>query len=1089
MLVMAFLFVLSAAPAVCEEGGAAGLTANIAYYPSHNRLELRTGDILFHTDDGEVGLRGEYFDNPALEGQPVFTRVDRRIRFNWRNRRPHKSMPDENYSVRWTGRLASVPWDGPFLFRFAHDDVLRVWIDGKRIYSRDRVPPGRHRMEKVVQVEADARPRIRIECRDQGGGAEVRVGVRPVGKRCETLYKTPDGQEGLRAEYFEGPGFDTDVKKTVVRKTVRHNDRGGVWVRFSGTFGPALKSGDYIFKFQNRDAVRLWLDGKKVLDLTDPPHGGPHGSVTRVRYHLDEGETVPIRVELERPRGSIPYDTHMIPRMTLSTQRDLSTSGRLGIIDEAEKTIQAQSLPFDRFGDRTLADIRPLEPGMYTVRLTGRAYSNAAETKILEQDFAWEGNDLGITDKIYPPFEPIKREGQTVEVVLRRYELGGLGLPAQIEARGQDPDTRYKPLLARPIALKANGGSIDAGKGRFTHTGEREMVYEGTVSHPAVTVATRVRTEFDGCMRVEMTLKPGTEKKELRNLTLDVPIKDPMAPLVHVVKGTPPIRNNPAGKTWGGTGRVWASTQMGDNWPGNFKPYIWLGGAARGLSWFADNERGWVMDWRDNPPCQTLHRENGILTLRMHLVQEPITLKEPRTIVFGLMASPAKPMPENWRRIGRPEAKKIKFLMGHWFGLNGTFNAKYPRNKDWSPLEKFHQARRGQDVDARAFVKEWAERNLHDEVSEKLKRRMRNLVRLGVRSGRNLGSDTLFTAYVEEFRATSIWHEEMKTYWSEWTRKFETPPLEQLTGPWENFPTKPGHLHWRRPTGAAVPSYRDFMCYIASKWLNNGAGIYFDNTFMQEAFNLVNTSAYVRSDGRIQPSAQIWARRKYLRRIWNLHRELYQPDAPQIMMLHMTNSHVVPYMVWNQANMDLEWMMPGAKPFQTKFSPAVLRTETLGRKTGNHPMAMITVGKGGRPTGMSKEEYRRLERTCRDGLLVHEIRWTPSLNTRRLPKPFVDFGYGLEDCDVWNYWQDNPPVQVDDPECKWLLLRRDGQLMILFVTWNDKAERVEVEVDTDALEVDVKRAVDTDSGETMEVVDGDFAFSMSGYGTRIYRLE
>ena len=944
-------------------------------------------------------------------------------------------------------------------------------------------------MEKVVQVNADARPRIRIECRDDGGGAEVRVGVRPVGQRCETLYRTPDGKEGLRAEYFEGRGFHTEVKKTTVRERVRHNDRGGVWVRFTGTFGPAARTGDYVFKFQNRDPVRLWLDGRTVLDLTAPPHGGPHGSVTRVRYRIEEGQTVPIRVELERPPGSIPYDTHMIPRMALTTQRDLSTVGRLGIIDAAGTTIQAQSLQFDRFGDRIFADTEPLEPGMYTVRLTGEAYSNAAEKAVLEQDFAWEDNDLGITDEIYPPFEPIKRDGRTLGVVLRRYELGGLGLPAQIEARGQDPDADYKPLLARPIALNANGQPIDAGEGRFTPAGGREVVYEGSASHPAVEVGTRVRTEFDGCMRVEVTLQPGAGKEELRDLTLDVPMRDSMAPLVHVVKGTPPIRNNPAGKTWGGTGRVWASTQMGDNWPGNFKPYIWLGGPARGLSWFADNEKGWVMDWRDNPPCQTLHRENGVLTLRMHLVQEPITLDEPRTIVFGLMASPAKPMPENWRRIGRPEAKKIKFLMGHRFGLNGTFNAKYPRNKDFSPLERFHQARLGKDVDPRAFVKEWAERNLHDEMSDKLRRRMRNLVRLGVKAGRNLGPETLFTAYVEEFRATSIWHEEMKTYWSEWTRKFETPPLEHLVGPWKNYPTRPGHLHWRRPTGAAVPSYRDFMCYIASKWLKNGAGIYFDNTFMQEAFNLVNTSAYVRSDGRIQPSAQIWARRKYLRRIWNLHKELYQPEAPQIMMLHMTNSHVVPYMVWNQCNMDLEWKMPGAKPFQTKFSPAVLRAETLGRKTGNHPMAMITVGKGGRPGDMSKEEYRRLERTYRDGLLVHEIRWTPSLNTRRLPKPVVDFGYGLDDCAVWNYWDESPPLSVSDERCKWLLLRRGGRLMIVFATWNDQEKRIEVDVDTGALEVDVSRAVDADSGETVETVNGDFTFNMPPYGTRMYRLE
>ena len=34
-------------------------------------------------------------------------------------------------------------------------------------------------------------------------------------------------------------------------------------------------------------------------------------------------------------------------------------------------------------------------------------------------------------------------------------------------------------------------------------------------------------------------------------------------------------------------------------------------------------------------------------------------------------------------------------------------------------------------------------------------------------------------------------------------------------------------------------------------------------------------------------------------------------------MLHMTNSHIVPYMVWNHSNLDLEWFY-GPDPAQVK---------------------------------------------------------------------------------------------------------------------------------------------------------------------------
>ncbi len=46
-----------------------------------------------------------------------------------------------------------------------------------------------------------------------------------------------------------------------------------------------------------------------------------------------------------------------------------------------------------------------------------------------------------------------------------------------------------------------------------------------------------------------------------------------------------------------------------------------------------------------------LDRKDGVLTLKVNLVQKPITLTQPRTIVFGLMASPGKPMPADWRSV------------------------------------------------------------------------------------------------------------------------------------------------------------------------------------------------------------------------------------------------------------------------------------------------------------------------------------------------------------------------------------------------------------------------------------------------------
>ena len=65
------------------------------------------------------------------------------------------------------------------------------------------------------------------------------------------------------------------------------------------------------------------------------------------------------------------------------------------------------------------------------------------------------------------------------------------------------------------------------------------------------------------------------------------------------------------------------------------------------------------------------------------------------------------------------------------------------------------------------------------------------------------------------------------------------------------------------------------------------------------------------------------------------------PEMMHGMMQHMTNAHILPWGSFNQANLDLEWKF-GPRPFQSKFTPALLRTESTGRQTGNLPIAIKT---------------------------------------------------------------------------------------------------------------------------------------------------
>ena len=62
------------------------------------------------------------------------------------------------------------------------------------------------------------------------------------------------------------------------------------------------------------------------------------------------------------------------------------------------------------------------------------------------------------------------------------------------------------------MVLKADGQTVE-GKGAFTKTAGNEAVYEGIASVPVANIKTRLTTEYDGCVKVELTLLPGASRK------------------------------------------------------------------------------------------------------------------------------------------------------------------------------------------------------------------------------------------------------------------------------------------------------------------------------------------------------------------------------------------------------------------------------------------------------------------------------------------------------------------------------------------------------------------------------------------------
>jgi beta-glucosidase len=137
-----------------------------------------------------IGLKGEYFANPNLHGAPTVARQDRVVAFNWDRVSPAAGIPENDYSVRWTGELLP-PGPGeytlavrvPRCFDCKGHDPVRLYLDDTLIVAGDRngkriaADPNttEQNLETVVRFEDVGKHRIRLELEHLGDDQGVRL--------------------------------------------------------------------------------------------------------------------------------------------------------------------------------------------------------------------------------------------------------------------------------------------------------------------------------------------------------------------------------------------------------------------------------------------------------------------------------------------------------------------------------------------------------------------------------------------------------------------------------------------------------------------------------------------------------------------------------------------------------------------------------------------------------------------------------------------------------------------------------------------------------------------------------------------------
>jgi beta-glucosidase len=146
--------------------GPGRVSSDYVVVPSEN-LHARTGG------EPAPGLRGEYFDNNRLDGQPRVIRVDERIDFRWTLNSPARGIPFDWYSARWAGTM-TIPRGGVRHIGLEGNDGYRLWIDDKLIIDNWRKASfGTHMA--AVNLARGSEHAIRIEYFESTGNARLKL--------------------------------------------------------------------------------------------------------------------------------------------------------------------------------------------------------------------------------------------------------------------------------------------------------------------------------------------------------------------------------------------------------------------------------------------------------------------------------------------------------------------------------------------------------------------------------------------------------------------------------------------------------------------------------------------------------------------------------------------------------------------------------------------------------------------------------------------------------------------------------------------------------------------------------------------------
>lgn len=635
----------------------------------------------------------------------------------------------------------------------------------------------------------------------------------------------------------------------------------------------------------------------------------------------------------------------------------------------------------------------------------------------------WMGNKLGIGDDVPKPWTPMNVEGQTIECWRRKYVYDDSLMPAQIVSKGEN-------LLASPIefVMTADGKRLDVSKAKVSVDKINDSLVKVTCvarSGP-FQLETRTDYEFDGMGKVTLTLSCPDDVSVVDGLRLIVPLRDDHAKLYHVVDSASGHAPNSDSEQIPTDGlRLNA-----------FRESVWLGDETRGLCWFAENMKNWGL--RDENDIQVVSPEKaGRRDFVVKMIEKPIKLERPWSVVFGLQATPNKPLPADFRE--RADRSAINW---NWFWGEGPY---YPFQSTFAEPARNHVERarkHGLEVMPCSSVLFYGKYHTQN-----------------ARFGENPNGDL-------EHRELMIWG----PLWRQSANVQPPSPTipEKHTGPgkWydkKNQPSDLTHL-------CAASPWQDYYLWRLNQTIEDTdlGSIYLDQPIYQCA-NSHHGCGYVDYKGQWAATTPIFAMRDMLKRIYRLFQNKH---GETLIKWHSSNQLVPPILSF----VDVFWDGENYGSGPHKVFEFYSETMTPGRMRAQHDTRKFGVAADLLPEYEGRYAPSvASERDMMGVMMVHDSNcWPAHVAHPAVVKAIQDLklSYSLKDMKTVYYWDDNPAVSIQpEKDVVFILFHKNDLALLVVFNWSNKPVNAKIKLDLRKLGLDPGTAKVKDAETEMVVAD------------------